>query len=229
MAVDITLVPLQGPTPPRDTARLLCTLSGRQQLRARAMVREDDRRCYILCHVGVLQVATQAFGGQHVTCEVTASGRPLLSNGHHLSISRAGGHSAIALCPDHEIGIDLESVNAAIDWMKAAAAPGLTARLRSRGMDTKRAFLRAWTELEAIAKHRQIPLQRLLSHPGGQHCSLRSLYGRDMVLTLASERPCPLTLRLADWDDDGNLHTTERQTWQVDTATASGTGFTLIG
>ena len=171
---------------------------------------ERVRSRFVLCHWAVLCLARQAAGSTPVSYTHESSGRPVLVPGPWLSISRAAGHAAIGLCIEHEIGLDLAAVDAEASWSAAQRYPGLAARVPA-GASGSLPVLKAWTELEAIAKLRQIPMQQLLMSPARQVAHLATFQGQGHILTLAAERSSPISIAWLGWTADARLEVLHSQ------------------
>ena len=206
MTVEVTIVSLAGESLRALALASLPDLPGPIQLRARAIVDEDVRCQFILCHKAVLLLARRANGGRAVALSHSPSGKPRLTPGPHLSLSRASGYAAIAFCQAQEIGIDIADAASERGWMSASRYPGLADRLRRQGGTGKREVLRAWTELEAVAKLWQEPMQRLLDGHLPLPSALAVLSGHGLLLTVATAREAVIELSSARWTDDGDLH-----------------------
>lgn len=198
-AISLTMVPLHGPAAPGIAAQCLPGLQGPQQLRALAIQDERQRTEYILCQRALQCVAEAQNPGQACSLLYTPSGKPLLRPGPHVSVSRAGGFAAIGLCHAHEIGIDLAWMNSVQNELEGASYPGLTRRMLSTGRSGKLAFLTAWTELEAICKLRQIPMQQLLAKHEPSPACLATYHVHDLVLGVACETACTVSIGWAEW------------------------------
>ena len=185
-------------------AACLPRLPGPLQLRARAIADAQARSRFVLCHWAVLSLARQAGGGAQVTYEPESSGRPVLIPGPWLSISRAGGHAAVGLCSAQQIGLDRASTEAEVSWPAAQRYPGLAAGI-PKGGTGRLPFLKAWTELEAIAKLRQMPMQQLLMSPTLPDAHLVTFKGQGLVLTLAAERASPISIAWMGWTAEAGL------------------------
>ncbi|MCA3575515.1 MAG: hypothetical protein IOC86_16470 [Aestuariivirga sp.] len=214
VAASISIVPLdeKGPQGAGMAAACLPLLPGPLQLRARAMADQRARSRFVLCHWAVLWLARQAAGGAPVTYMHESSGRPVLIPGPWLSISRAAGHAAIGLSSTEQIGLDLASISAEAPWRSAQGYPGLAARIPS-GATGRLPFLKAWTELEAIAKLRQIPMQQLLVSPAPQACHLASFEGQGLILTLATERASTVSIAWMGWTAEAGLEVSHSQSF----------------
>lgn len=205
MTVEVTIVPLAGEPLRALALASLLHLPGQIQLRARAIIDENVRCQFILCQKAVFLLARRANGGRAVALSHSPSGKPRVSPGPHLSLSRTAGYAAIAFCQAHEIGIDIADAAAERDWMSASRYPGLADRLRRQGGTGKLEVLRAWTELEAVAKLWQEPMQRLLYGHLPLPSALAVLSGHGLLLTLASPHEALIELSSARWTADGDL------------------------
>lgn len=136
---------------------------------------DADRDRYILAH-GILRSMLEGYGcGKAALLRFGHGphGKPFLMDGDRpspvsFSIARSGGIALLAFSRDREIGVDLEEVDARIEWRGVAAAffsPQTVARLLSLPAVAGRdAFFREWACLEAEAKARGIgitPLERV--------------------------------------------------------------------
>lgn len=156
----------------------LCKLTGSEQMRARSILNTRLRHNYVLSHAAMHQLVQDHFGpDSQRKCQISLDGRPSFARGPYVSLSRAEGLAAIAICRDFPIGVDV-AVNRPRDGeFYADKYPGLKARLRiCQGRDNTLQFLRAWTELEAIAKLKSIPLEVLLTTSTGSPACLRTFF-----------------------------------------------------
>jgi hypothetical protein len=215
VAARIFIVPLdeEGPHAAGMAARCLPGLPGPLQLRARAIVDEVARRRFVLCHWAVLCLAREDAGGADVTYMHESSGRPVLIPGPFLSVSRAGGHAAIGLCGMQQIGLDLASCASEAPWRTVERYPGLASRIPAGAATGRLPFLKAWTELEAIAKLRQLPMEQLLMSPAPQTGHLMTFEGQGLILTLAAERALPVSIAWMDWTAGPRLEVSASRTF----------------
>ena len=198
--VTVTIVPLNGEAAGQLAAACLPLLSGPEILRARSIDDDRQRTEFILCHRAIQCLAAKSAGGRPVSYVRGPSGRPLLPSGPHLSVSRAGGFAAIGLCQAHALGVDLASLEAEVDVSSRNRYPGLARRMRSAETCGKLSFLRSWTELEAIAKLRQIPMHRLLAEFEPDPPVLCTFSGQRLILTVAVGEVCTVSLQHAEWN-----------------------------
>lgn len=208
MTVEVTIVALAGTGLRTLASASLPELPGPIQLRARAMTDETARCQFILSHRAIVHLAQRRNGGRAVSIGHSSAGQPRLSGGPHLSVSRTSGYAAVAFCHAHDVGVDIASTSADFDWMRAACYPGLAGRFRPPGRRGKIEVLRAWTELEAIAKLWQTPMQSLLDRHLPFPTALVSLSGGGLLLTLATAIAAQVDIAFARWTGDGTLTST---------------------
>lgn len=163
---------------------------------------ERQRTEYVLCHRALQCLADAENKGKPYSLVHTSSGKPLLRPGPHVSVSRAGGFAAIGVCREHDLGVDVAhtGTNFAVNGM--TRYPALEHRVRRTGGFGKLAFLRAWTELEAICKLRQRPMQTLLAVHEPSPACLATYHEQDLVVSVACEAECEINLAWAEWEEE---------------------------
>lgn len=95
--------------------------------------------------------------------------------------------------------------------------PGLAARVPA-GAQGRLPFLKAWTELEAIAKLRQVPMEQLLMSLTPQAAHLMTFAEQGLILTLATERASAASIGWMDWTGDVRLEVLRSQSFPAQDA-----------
>lgn len=123
-----------------------------ERQRAARFVRQDDGQRYLASHAALRRLL-----GARQACVTGAYGKPALASPPpHFNMSRRGRVAVIGVSSTHEIGVDVEPLQATADAMQLAQLH-FTARERDavaqeRGTARDRAFLRCWTRKEACMK-----------------------------------------------------------------------------
>ncbi len=141
----------------------LASLSDEERNRAGRFRNPVDAVRYLASHAFLREVLGERLGIEPglVCLEKESGGKPRLSGkeGGRLffNLSHSGGHAAVALSEDAEVGVDIERVEHGLDWEQTAgtwlaekevgalrALPGEDSRLEG--------FFRLWCAREAVAK-----------------------------------------------------------------------------
>lgn len=139
-------------------------LNEEERRRAARLVREQDRRHYVLAHGGVRAVLSRYLGVTPglVALEHTETGKPFVIRDTRMhsaitfNLSHAHGRALIAVSNAQEVGVDLELVRADVDAEKLSEryfAPSEHKEIM-RSVDEERAirFFRYWVAKEAVLK-----------------------------------------------------------------------------
>jgi 4'-phosphopantetheinyl transferase len=123
-----------------------------QQQRAARFVRADDARRYLAAHAALRHLL-----GRHEDWVAGTHGKPALAlPPPHFNMSRRGGVALIGVSATHEIGVDVEPLQAMTDANELAqlhfTPRERDAVQREHGAARDRAFLRCWTRKEACMK-----------------------------------------------------------------------------
>lgn len=184
-----------------DPAVLLDGLSAIEQLKARTLEDPLLRQRYVLSHAALHHLAAEG-RPTPPRYHQSPAGKPSFTPGPHVSLSRAGAWAAVGLSGTQQIGVDIALRGRDAAARGAVTHPGLAMRMERLGtLGRGEAFLRAWTELEAIAKLRQIPLHHLLAGtPAVQMPWLVAWAGPELTLSIACDTSCAIQLFSATWD-----------------------------
>lgn len=123
-----------------------------ERQRAARFVRPDDARRYLASHAALRHLL-----GTQEAWVAGGNGKPALTSPPpHFNLSRRDGVALIGLSATHEIGVDVEPLQAMAD-VNELAQRHFTPRERDavaseRGAARDRAFLRCWTRKEACMK-----------------------------------------------------------------------------
>ncbi len=157
-AVDVWLLDAASLEP--HQAPLAAVLNPEEHRRAQNLVREEDRRRFILFRGALRHILARYFEGQEparLTFAYEPRGKPTLA-GHpslHFNLSHTKDHLAIAIS-DHPVGVDIEGLDRATDMIALAERffhPHEAACLRAADpRDHARLFFRWWTAKEALLK-----------------------------------------------------------------------------
>ena len=208
MPITLILMQLSVDASISNSCDYLSLLTGQEKSRARAIANLNLRRNYVLSHAAIHRLVRFRYICDGPNClRITQAGRPIFDRGPHISLSRAGNWVAIALCPNQAIGIDLASTQSRASVDHTHKYPGLASRLQDLDGDPQLQFLRAWTELEAIAKLRQIPLEVLLKHPTSNSPVLTTYVNADLIVTIGCDSAEDIETEWASWSADGTLQT----------------------
>ncbi len=135
-----------------DTARFDDAPSAAEQQRAARFMRPHDGRRYVAAHAALRQLL-----GTREDWVTGAHGKPALAlPPPHFNLSRRGGVALIGVSHTHEIGVDVEPLQAMTDADELAhlhfTPHERDAVARESGTARDRAFLRCWTRKEAGMK-----------------------------------------------------------------------------
>jgi 4'-phosphopantetheinyl transferase len=123
-----------------------------EQQRAARFVRAEDGRRYLAAHAAMRQLL-----GTREAWVAGAHGKPALASPPpHFNLSRRGSVALIGISGTHEVGVDVEPLQAMADASELAQLH-FTPRerdgvARQRGAARDLAFLRCWTRKEACMK-----------------------------------------------------------------------------
>ena len=187
---------------------LLFQLTNQEQRRARSMSVPWLRRNYILCHAALHEIVRDRFNSDLPNSfRISSTGKPSFDSGPYVSLSRARAWAAIGVCHEQPRGIDLALNEPRMGNDCIHKYPGLASRIRSRRDDGSLNFLRAWTEIEAVAKLRQLPMEHLLERPQADPSFLATFVNSDLVVTIACETYQDIEIEWASWKANGTLQT----------------------
>jgi 4'-phosphopantetheinyl transferase len=165
--------------------------------RAARFVRPADARRYLASHTALRRLL-----GTHAPWVQGANGKPALASPPpHFNLSRRDGVALIGISATHEIGVDVEPLQAMADADELAALH-FTPRereglLRESGAARDRAFLRCWTRKEACMKATGCGLSLA---PSSFECGLDSASAR--VQVRLAQRAWNLLVHSPDSGDD---------------------------
>lgn len=176
-----------------------------ERRRAARLVREQDRRHYVLAHGGVRAVLSRYLGVTPglVALEHTETGKPFVIRDTRMhsaitfNLSHAHGRALIAVSNAQEVGVDLELVRADVDAEKLSEryfAPSEHKEImRSVGEERAIGFFRYWVAKEAVLKAQGVGLRGL------SDCEVvfdQEELNRDVQVRLGSQFTAPLRVRL---------------------------------
>jgi 4'-phosphopantetheinyl transferase len=123
-----------------------------EMLRAARFSRPDDGRRYLASHAALRQLL-----GTREAWVVGDNGKPALASPPpHFNISRRGGVALICVSTTHEVGVDVEPLQAMADANELAQLHFTPSErdgvAREQGTARDLAFLRCWTRKEACMK-----------------------------------------------------------------------------
>lgn len=207
MPVYVALIRLDTELPLSGLDGLLSQLTAQEQRRARSISVAHQKQRYVLSHAAMHQIVKDEFGIDGLSrFETSPDGRPDFIGGPYVSLSRAENWAAVCFCRDWPVGVDV-AINMPRDGeFYAHKYPGLKSRLRCvRGEDRSLQFLRAWTELESIAKLKASPLEALLTSPPATPACLLTFFDENLVVTISCETEQEIMLEWGCWGVDGVL------------------------
>lgn len=147
--------------PEEDLSRLTEHLSDVERKRAAAFLVPAPRAQFIVTR-GVLRLLLGRYLGipaAAVALHADAHGKPQLVPSQdelRFNVSHSGAQALIALCLGADVGVDIERHRELEDWIGMArtiwCAADLARWQRLPAADRGRAFYRAWTRKEAVAK-----------------------------------------------------------------------------
>jgi phosphopantetheinyl transferase len=149
----------------------LSILSRAERDRAGRALTDDVRRRFVSARAGVRRLIASRAGCEpgSLVFRVGPHGKPFVETGPHFSWSSSGDMTACAISVDRELGLDVERLRPVPDsaalahqWFSRDDA-ATVARARTPD-EQSRAFLEAWTRLEAYAKATG---DGLVNGPGG--------------------------------------------------------------
>lgn len=136
---------------------LVPRLDAVERARAARFVFARDRRAYVLAHA-LLRFALALQGvGWDARIAPDARGKPRVDptdGALHVSLTHTDGRVAVAVAPDHEVGVDAEAATRDPDeaaLRALALAPPEIAELAGAA-DRRQRLLRLWVAKEAVAK-----------------------------------------------------------------------------
>jgi len=172
-AVHLWGIELEGSA--RCFERCLGWLDETERHRAARLVREQDRRHYVLAHGGLRAVLSRYLGISPclVSLRRTEAGKPFVTGNAQehsvitFNLSHAHNRALIAVSKAQEVGVDLELIRSEVDVAKLSEryfAPS-EHTLIMQATEEQRAmiFFRYWVAKEAVLKARGIGLQGLAS------------------------------------------------------------------
>jgi 4'-phosphopantetheinyl transferase len=172
-----------------------------EQHRATRLVREENRRQYVLAHGGLRAVLGRylRLTPDLVALDRSATGKPFLKKSSQersaitFNLSHAHGRALIAISKAQEVGVDLELVRSNVEVVKLSEryfAPSEHAVI-TQATEAQRAmiFFRYWVVKEAVLKAQGIGLRGLSDCEVvlGQH-----ELNRDVQVRLGSRLTAPL-------------------------------------
>ncbi|MBS0149652.1 MAG: 4'-phosphopantetheinyl transferase superfamily protein [Nitrospira sp.] len=153
--------------------RCLEWLDEAERQRASRLVREQDRRHYVLAHGGLRAILSRYLGVS--PCEVslgrTEAGKPFLTKdagkqaGITFNLSHAHTRALVAISNAQEVGVDLEWVRSKVDVVNLSeryfSPSEHTVIMRTAEDQRAMTFFRYWVAKEALLKAQGIGLQGL--------------------------------------------------------------------
>jgi len=148
-------------------------LDEEERHRAARLVREEDRRRYVLAHGGLRAVLSRYLGISPDLLAMSRSeaGKPSLTRGLRgqrgmtFNLSHAQGRALIAVSEGQEVGVDLERIRPDVEVAKLSQryfAPAEHATIMQLTQEQRAAsFFRYWVAKEAVLKAQGIGLQAL--------------------------------------------------------------------
>jgi 4'-phosphopantetheinyl transferase len=158
---------------PRCLERCAQWLDDEEQQRAARLIREEDRRRYILAHAGLRAVLSRylEIGPDVVSLYRSEAGKPSLTGESRgqpaiaFNMSHARGRALIAVSKGQEVGVDLERIRSDIEVAKLSEryfAPSEHAMIMQSTHEQRAArFFRYWVSKEAVLKAQGLGLQAL--------------------------------------------------------------------
>ncbi len=149
--------------PSRESAGLTATLSPVEKNRAARFVREEDRRRFILSHRALRSILGSYLhvGPERIAFRVNRYGKPFLSGRFkesdiRFNMAHSGKLALVAVTRCREIGVDVEAVRDAVDFVQIADRFfSIEERRYVRSQPSakmKEAFFRCWSRKEAYIK-----------------------------------------------------------------------------
>jgi 4'-phosphopantetheinyl transferase len=183
--VDLDAVPLED------------TPSAAEQQRAARFVRPADGRRYLAAHAALRQLL-----GTREAWVAGENGKPALASPPpHFNLSRRDGVALIGMSATHEIGVDVEPLQAMADADELAQLHFTPHERddvqRERGAARDRAFLRCWTRKEACMKATGLGLSLA---PSSFECGAQAVLAR--VQVSSAERAWTLLVHSPPSGDD---------------------------
>jgi 4'-phosphopantetheinyl transferase len=185
-------------------------LDEEEQRRSMRLVREEDRRHYVLAHGGLRAVLSRYLGidpGLLTICRSEA-GKPFLTGTLHgqpqisFNMSHAYGRALIAVSKEQEVGVDLERIRSDVEVATLSrryfTSSEHAAVMRSPREQRPKVFFRYWVAKEAVLKAQGIGLQAL-----GQ-CEILMAAdgeGKDVLVQAGSPLKNNWTVRLLTCDE----------------------------
>lgn len=158
---------------PRCLQRCAQWLDDQEQQRAARLIREEDRRRYILAH-GALRTVLSRYleiGPDMVSLYRSEAGKPSLTGESRgqpaitFNMSHAHGRALIVVSKGQEVGVDLERIRSDIEIAKLSEryfAPSEHATIMQSTHEERAArFFRYWVSKEAVLKAQGLGLQAL--------------------------------------------------------------------
>ena len=158
---------------PRCLERCAQSLDKVEQHRAARLVREEDRKRYVLAHGGLRAVLSRylGIGPDAVEMYRSESGKPSLTKELRgqtaitFNMSHAHGRALIAVSKGQEVGVDLERIRSDVEVAKLSEryfAPSEHATIMQLAQELRAArFFRYWVAKEAVLKAQGIGLRAL--------------------------------------------------------------------
>lgn len=176
---------------------LLGRLDARERDQAGRFVFARDRRIYVAAHALLRFAAEQVAGPWRWRIVAGAHGKPRLEpadGAPRFSLTHTDGLAAVALCREHEVGLDAEADSRDPDEAALSAlalAPPEIAEL-DRHTDRRQRLLQLWVAKEAVAKAvglgLGLPLQQVvLSGEAPRIASLPAACGAAAAWSLHTE------------------------------------------
>ena len=149
------------PEPAIDVSRYLKLLSGEERHRAARFRFAHLAHSFIVDH-GRMRLILGAYAGiapQKLEFSFNEFGKPDLANCSEplrFNLSHTKGLSALAICVDAAVGVDVEAVRPMDDWRDVAQShfsqSEIAALENAEPSDQQNAFFRCWTRKEAFLK-----------------------------------------------------------------------------
>lgn len=151
--VDVWLVRLAPPPP-----AMLATLSPAELAAASRFAHRPSHDSYVVTRGVLRQLLGRYLGEAPAAVRITseARGKPVVAGALGFNVSHSGEFALLGFARDCDVGVDIEAVRAAPDWLAIArrffAADEAQALATTPDAEREAAFFRCWTRKEAFVK-----------------------------------------------------------------------------
>ncbi|UUL82299.1 4'-phosphopantetheinyl transferase family protein [Sphingomonas qomolangmaensis] len=153
--VDVWLVRLPPAAPP---PALLAMLSPAELAAAGRFRHRPSHDSYVVTRGVLRQLLARYLGEAPAAVEITSQerGKPVVRGPLRFNVSHSGEFALLGFARDCDVGVDIEAVRAAPDWLAIArrffAADEADALAATADAQRETAFFRCWTRKEAFVK-----------------------------------------------------------------------------